>query len=310
MIFERSIEMKTFSPAFGSILFLLFLVFVVPSWAATYTANSCSRADVQSAINSARDGDTVQVPACPGGVTWATGITVDLSSGKALTLQGAGTKSNPDQTVITDGTNSSTPAISVKAASGKLFRLSGFTFQGGAGDVLIRFAGSPSKIRIDNNKFHNLAYRVAFVYSTWGDVLFDNNIWDGNVYAGIILVGGDTDYSWRQPVNWGGSDFIFFEDNTFNYSIANNEGVDCYNGGKFVFRYNTVINTLVSNHGFDSSTRACMAMEIYGNNFSNPAGGVWPGAVQMRGGTALIYDNTFQASLSGVWVTNYRKAGR
>jgi hypothetical protein len=53
--------------------------------ATVYNAASCNTAAVQTAINSASRGDTVQIPA--GTCTWTTGVTI---SGKGITVQGAG----------------------------------------------------------------------------------------------------------------------------------------------------------------------------------------------------------------------------
>ena len=60
------------------------LLAVVSAPAATLTAPTCSRNDVQATIDAAAGGDTVAVPA--GACTWTTGITV----AKAVTLAGAG----------------------------------------------------------------------------------------------------------------------------------------------------------------------------------------------------------------------------
>jgi len=53
----------------------------------TITAVSCNTGDVQTAINSASEGETVLIPACPSGVSWTSGMNI---SGKGITLQGAG----------------------------------------------------------------------------------------------------------------------------------------------------------------------------------------------------------------------------
>ena len=67
--------------------FLLALLFTAlfgtRAQANTITANSCSTADVQSAINSAAGGDTVAIP--PGTCTWTTGVSLS-----GITLTGAG----------------------------------------------------------------------------------------------------------------------------------------------------------------------------------------------------------------------------
>lgn len=67
-------------------------------WAAEGTvikAASLSTTDVQAALDAAKDGDTVQLPA--GTVTWAANVQLKQ---KAVTLRGAG----KDQTIIIDGT--------------------------------------------------------------------------------------------------------------------------------------------------------------------------------------------------------------
>ena len=68
------------------ILFFLALLLLLPSIvsAATINADSCSQADVQAAINSAQDGDSVNVP--PGECTWTSHITIN----KEIAVIGAG----------------------------------------------------------------------------------------------------------------------------------------------------------------------------------------------------------------------------
>ena len=73
---------------------LLSLFPVVDATAATIQASNCSRDAVLSAVNSARDGDIVVIPA--GNCTWNSTVSI---SDKSITLQGAGI----DRTVITDG---------------------------------------------------------------------------------------------------------------------------------------------------------------------------------------------------------------
>jgi hypothetical protein len=67
--------------------FLLSALFGTEAKASTYTATSCNTSDVQSAINSAAEGDTVAIPSCPSGVSWTSGVTI---SGKGITVVGAG----------------------------------------------------------------------------------------------------------------------------------------------------------------------------------------------------------------------------
>lgn len=57
----------------------------VASYGTTRPAASCSTSDVQTAINSAAEGDTVTIPA--GTCTWTAGVTI---AGKGITVAGAG----------------------------------------------------------------------------------------------------------------------------------------------------------------------------------------------------------------------------
>lgn len=63
----------------------LIAIFGPISRAQTINAASCNAADVQSAINAATEGQTVDIPA--GTCTWASGVSI---SGKGIVLQGAG----------------------------------------------------------------------------------------------------------------------------------------------------------------------------------------------------------------------------
>src|ERR1700722_14827042 len=71
--------------AFPITLLCLFL-YSDAAQAATVAAASCSSSAVQAAINSASNGDTVQVPG-PCSVSWPSGVTI---SGKGITLNGGG----------------------------------------------------------------------------------------------------------------------------------------------------------------------------------------------------------------------------
>lgn len=58
----------------SAISFLIFQTLKAKASANTITAASCSQTDVQNAINSASDGDTVLVPA--GSCVWSNGVTI------------------------------------------------------------------------------------------------------------------------------------------------------------------------------------------------------------------------------------------
>lgn len=73
---------------YGILLLILLVISLFPYsvLADTINASSCSSADVQTAINSAVDGDIVAIPSCAA-TSWASGITI---SGKGIHVQGAG----------------------------------------------------------------------------------------------------------------------------------------------------------------------------------------------------------------------------
>src|SRR5437763_11310189 len=88
----------------------------------TITAASPSLSNVATAVSSARDGDTVVIPA--GTATWTSGLSIQ----KAITLQGNGI----GNTIIKDGiTNVNIKLLSFTLVSGKPSRLTGIEFQNG-----------------------------------------------------------------------------------------------------------------------------------------------------------------------------------
>src|SRR5438105_12488809 len=140
---------------------------------AIHTARSPEFKDVQSAVNSANDGDTVIVPG--GTDTWSSTLTIR----KNITLQGNGV----GKTVILDGIpdkwdigrkgQSNTPLVNVELSKDSpLFRLTGFEFSGAPGrtvkHTVIKLRGGSSSsqnplvlgctsnFRLDHCKFNGL----------------------------------------------------------------------------------------------------------------------------------------------------------
>lgn len=84
---------------------------------ATINAASCSQGDVQAAIDSASDGDTVNVPA--GSCSWTSSVVIPNSKGIEIIGAGMG------QTAIILNTNT---AINIRGSSGTSSRITGFSF--------------------------------------------------------------------------------------------------------------------------------------------------------------------------------------
>ena len=276
-------------------------------------AASCSQADVQATIDAASDGDFVLIPA--GHCTWNTPAAQTPSAilnDKAVTLQGAGTT----QTLITDGIGLAWNEVPLRinGVEGKPFRVTGLTLIGqGAGHydsfAAISIYGTSQNFRVDHIKFDNIAGRsLAVSGNTYGVVDHCEFIQPNG--QGVIVTDdrgnpqGST--AWEEPMSFGTDDAVFIEDSLFQWGSSADGAVDCGNGGRFVFRHNTVAGIMVGNHGMDTKPRSCMQMEIYDNTFLPSAHDVYV-AMQSRGGTAVIFNNTITGNYQlGIGVTNYR----
>ena len=309
--------MKRKMMLFPSMLFLLCLS--VSSDAAGINAASCSRADVQAAINSAVDGDRVLVPA--GNCTWTSQVAIPTTKG--ITLQGAGIDVT---TIVTGFASGSTMAVLV-APGNSLSRVTGFTFDGD----LVAKAGNGAQIavagygldsfRIDHNKIDRFRTRGVVVDSTATaneiSGLIDNNIWDdagGNV-QGYLLLGapgvttGDADDPANKPhsrsLDLGGPDFIFIEDNVFNWATTGDGTGTARGGVRYVFRHNTLNGVSADHHGADSGgARGVHSFEIYNNTYNN-TGSVARGAT-WRSGIGVFFNNAYTGLWDEAEIHNFR----
>jgi hypothetical protein len=266
-------------------------------------AASCSRADVQTAINTAVDGDRVLIPA--GTCTWTTQVTLDPA--KAITIQGAGI----DVTTIIDnvpkaGGGPEVELFPITTALGKTFRLTGITFEGLAqdteiynrGTVVLR--GTCQDFRVDHVKFMQpgtaaLRY-YGHLYGLVDHCVFDlSNRAQGNVILHDGWNGHEYgDGSFAEALYLGTNKAIYIEDNVFIGSGEAGVGpVDAWAGARYVFRYNTVTEDIMANHGTESGGRyrGVRSYEIYNNTFDTTV--AFFTALFLRGGTGVIYDNTF-----------------
>ena len=272
--------------------------------ATTITAASCSQTDVQAAINSAGSGDTVVIPACPGGASWTSTVSVT----KGITIQGQGI----GQTVLIDnipkGNTSCSGAGPLLAVnSNTFFRLTGFTLQGSAADTNIcqpghiTITGTSQSFRIDHLSFTNQqTVAIRSSGNLWG--VIDHSSFQGVHKQGIIVdhgsfAGGSSgDGSWASPSALGSNEFIFIEDDTFTDPQAVGAGAfDVFNGGRVVFRHNTA--AFVVGHGTETTGRGrgMRVFEIYNNTFT-PVQNSQYTAIYLRSGTGVIHDNAFNDS--------------
>jgi hypothetical protein len=284
--------------------------------ATVFVAASPLCADIQTAINSASVGGVVNVPA--GSATWSGTGCIKIT--KPISIIGAGI----GKTIITDNTvssvSTSTPPISISFSSSidALVRISGFEFHEGnpsryaSWGVIqggITGTGTNRYIRVDHNSFIDTARRCLFMSHSKG--LVDHNYF--YTCSNIFSSEGDPDAEWQKSLHLGSDDAWYMEDNVFNYSSGFPNIVDCQYGARMVLRYNSWIASgnmsgeFTMNHGYDSVSRGCMNMEVYNNTFKNQQSTYLAWAVQYRGGTGVVFNNTLTGKYTTpMGITNYR----
>jgi hypothetical protein len=270
--------------AFSAAIFHLFLGNFAQS--ATITAASTASSDVQTAINSAANGDTVLVPA--GSATWSSTVTVN----KGIRLIGAG----EGQTLITQG---GATKILVVSGNGQYLQVSGFSFYDSGNANYSGFMQmSGNAWRFCSNSI-NCSYPAVAIYNTdTSSGLVDNNDCYGSGSANFVTLYG-TANAWNYGTTYGTTNYCYVEHNRITFTAIGDGAIDAYGGAKFVFRYNTLTNAMVGWHGADSGGyRAPHSFEIYGNKFYWSNGGYYAG-IQSRGGTGLVFSNAFIGSFSG-----------
>lgn len=284
--------------------------------AAQVTAKSCAASDVQAAINASLNGDTVSVP--PGSCVWTS--SVSISNSKGIILKGAGIGS----TVITGGTcSSSLGHLVTNVASGNaVTRITGFSFDltnGGCGSdevgIYVKGGVSAPAFRIDHNRFYNCRNRCVQTWGTpSGDLmgLVDHNTFEcpftgGGCHAMDYNGGKSSDgegwEAFARPVAFGSANAVFTEDNIFTFADMQDNVFDAYGGARFVFRNNTVTNTMPGVHGADSgSRRGVHSFEVYRNTFTVTTGPNPFTSFNYRSGVILQWGNA--------WSTKYNEPGR
>jgi hypothetical protein len=299
------------------ILATLLLAVSLPSMAATYNV-ACSGTitnALQSAVNSAADGDTVSISA---GNCSASTVAWD---NKNITVQGQGIGAT------TVNGLSFNVLITTKAA----FRITGFSV-GSAGSWTINALNRTTGIKgwridhvawsypscgqniavwvngiawgvLDHNTFYN-AGNAVFVRA-WAENTNEVNPWPPSGNPGM---GG---YSWLLPLNFGTDEALYIEDNTFTMDGGCYMGVgDSYYGGRTVFRYNKVTNAYWQNHAARSYERGGnLKAEIYNNDF-NATDPAWYRAIHIRSGTGVVFNNTLRGAFNTMNVDNQRSNGQ
>ena len=269
--------------------------------AATIIADTCESADIQDAIDTSVDGDTVTVPA--GNCTWTSSVNL----GKGITLSGAGI----DQTTITSnvptkaGTSGESP-LKVNVTGSSAWRITGFTFTDTGNNYdysgIIEIKGSVTGWRLDHVKFYNCNHRAVRVMTAGCEGLIDHiqYISDINEPTGsfaILVEPANSEDMWDISTSLGDSHAIYIEDSTFSKSYEETGGaVDGVNGARYVFRHNHSTNMGILSHGREHS-RGTSRFEAYDNIIDITISGAGKAAITWRGGTGIAFDNT----VNGDW---------
>jgi len=266
------------------IIILILCVSIINVYSETIEALSCSRTDVQTAINSANDGDTVLIPA--GNCTWTEAVVIDPMP--AITILGSGI----DNTIIVDSTGSTWMQCPfwIEGVEGKPFRISGITFTGNLGTfAAITIRGNCKNWRVDHCEFDS-PNATGRGLAVGGNGVIDHCIFRDCVQG--LSVAGNGDTAWTEPLALGTSKAVYIEDCVFDYTAHLDGSLDAYDGARYVFRHNTQTNTGAGHHGLDTSPgyRSPVSCEVYNNytlytinNFQ---------AYGTRGGTSVVFNNT------------------
>lgn len=291
----------------------------LPATGATITAASSSRADVGTAYSSCVDGDVLLIPS--GTSTWTSALAVN----KAITIQGSGYSDNGTAADVTDDTWGTTLNHGITAGSKQMFKFSGAKTirlkqiamgdAGGTADTTLgsNYSDYNTIAVIEQCKFTNLPGTtwVPYGYGVMSKCLV---ALDGgrviNGKNGSVAGGSNGDTAWQDTARWGTEYFWFLEQNHITQNSAIPYGcVDGWEGMRIVVRYNTLVKTRISDHGTESAQRlrSGRAMEVYNNTFDNTANLSLDTYIDIRGGTALVHNNTITGrDLTDVKLNNYR----
>lgn len=257
---------------------------------ATIVADSASYAHVAAAVAAASAGDTVTIPA--GSATWASTLTYS----KAIHLQGNGIGS----TVISHAGI----AIQVTGAEGAQWTISGIEFTSTGLNSCILSKGNCHNFRIHHCEFNNTDASGIQELISVGDEndvdqqygVIDNCALDN---GRIVVRHGLGDKSWKENSAFGSADAVYIEDCTFTQSNgAFCNSIDSGNGGRYVFRHNSVKDNFLMAHSLLNGSEAYFCRgtrkwEIYENTIEALTNGMTHYiAIALSGGTGVVFNNT------------------
>jgi hypothetical protein len=276
----------------------LLLSSAVAAPAATITAASGNPIDVQTAIKSAADGDTVIIP--NGHYTWHRGVVI---AGKTIHLLGQ----SKGGVVITNHLTGGFAVDVTKSSTGYQevadLKFIGTTVTNSWGSAHVSVGGATGglPVLIHDNTFLSAPDGG---YMSYCITMYDNGsvIWNcdfqanGNDITGIQFYSQPSDWTYPETLGMddsGGTHNTYVEDCTFEGGYIACSNFD--DNSRVCWRHNTMTNSTVTNHGCESSPYGCRQWDIYNNVFvydgNDPSSSGLQDWFLMRGGTGTIHDN-------------------
>ena len=294
--------------------------------ATTINARSPSLADVSTAVASAKNGDTVIVPA--GTASWTSTLVVS----KPISLVGQTTVSYINETannqtiIMDDVSRSSTPPaplIHVIVTAGDmaveptvpLVLIKGFTFRGspntpkGAPNGAVMVSGTCPAVRISNCHFDSLyqssIYTFGWIYGVMDNCLHTITHFVLTGTMGMATYNGQKygDGSWTEDAHWGSYKFFFTENNVIHnvYKSGMSACMDAKRGARYVVRNSRIYDSpFVQTHGTEGDRdRGCRAIEFYNNICTRSSTQSVGSPGGLRSGNILFHDNQYKGVALG-----------
>lgn len=272
---------------------------------ATIAASSASLTDVQSAVNSASDGDTVTIP--NGTATWTGGISTTkqiIIRALNITATPAGTEGNgATSRNVTLTNNSSSALFSFTSGSSYHCGLGGIRFNEGTGDgAHVSFSGSGSKVPLlfdcyMENKSRQWPASQCITFAGRGGIIW-NFVMQGTqdislVGEGSCLIKNTGIRDWTTASTMGSLDDgtynVYMEDSTIT-DVGNFPDIDDH--GRYVCRHCIYDGSWGETHGF-TSLYGGRHWEFYDNIFRGTTENrnIANRYFWCRAGTGLFTDN-------------------
>lgn len=292
----------------GMRFILAFLALLaLPAAATTYTAATCSVANVQTAVNSAANGDTVIIPV--GSCSWTTGI----ATSKRITIQGA-TVGGVTITHVAGAADLFTLTIGGTNRT----TIANLRFMPGTGTgnyITINGTGLPPLMHDVYFNLPNFQLQHAVQWFVTGGVIWNATFESTQNLGGVCgqQIGSDSgslvvksDKSWDDASTMGtldvnGDQNLYIEDSVFR-NVGQSPDVD--DRGRVVMRHIVMQDSSGVIHGPTSAVGG-RHVEIYDSVFSYPLKTknmnryFWT-----RGGTLLITGNAIEEINSGACFGN------